>query len=432
MSQASIRIAEWTRAGPSGHPPLRGLVLSPAARELAAACERAGAVRVRELRQGVEIETKSFVGSIELDGVRIDVVPKIGLPRLMRMVARSHGLGELTLLGSQLPQGVTQAGFVDLLGHAVLMETRRLARRGLLQDYVMQEERLSTPRGRIDLRAAACGPPSATVQCRFEAFTPDHALHQAVKAGLHLASRLVSGRLLRHDLGRTAERFFPDVGTHRITRTGLKAAIAGLTRRTHGYRLVLGLIDILLAGLGVETEAESGRVRVPAFLLDMNRVFERFIERDLTRRMNPPFRVASQSRDLEAFRWQSNPRGRRAPVIRPDLVLFQGGRTMAVADAKYKDYDRQAVSTSDLFQVTTYAYACGASEAVPALVLYPTLREEVVESGALYFAGLRGRMPARIQILGIPVSRILDDEGFDLWTALRSHLPGEVGSGGPR
>lgn len=429
MSVASIRLAEWTRLGPVEHTALRGRVLSPEARDLAADLERTRALRIRELRTGIEIETRSFVGSLVLDDLRIDIVPKIGIPRLMRMVARSYGLGDLTILDDALAQGVAEAGFVDLLAHTLLAETRRLARRGLLQDYVMRDEVVSTPRGRIDLRQWACAPSSTTIECRFEAFTPDHELHRTVKAGLHMAAGLARDRHLQFDLGRAAERFFPDVGSQRLTRSLLLGARSGITRRTSGYRRALTLIGILLDGKSVEIERAGDRVRVPAFLLDMNRLFERFLERELARRMPPLFRIRRQTQDHGAFRWEDNPRHRRAPEIRPDLVFMRGQRTIAVADAKYKDYDSRPVSTSDLFQVTTYAYACGAEDAVPVMILYPTLRNSLMASGDLRFAGLRGRAPVQISILGLPVARVLDDAQYDLWHDVSGRLAGNIPAG---
>ncbi|MCA9314330.1 MAG: hypothetical protein KDB73_02440 [Planctomycetes bacterium] len=374
------------------------------------------------MRAGIEVETRSFVGSIDLDGLRIDLAPKMGLPRLMQMVARSYGLGDLTVLEPQLLQSVGQTGFVDLLGLALELEIQRLARRGLLQDYVLCEEEVSTPRGRMDLRRWASSPPSTRVLCRFETYTPDHDLHHVIRAGLTFAAGLVHDRRLRLDLARTAERFFPDVEHRRLTRSDWSEAIRAITRRTASYRRALGLIGILLDGHGVDSERTRGSSAVPAFLLDMNRLFERFLERELERSKARPFTVRRQVQDLAAFRWIDNPRCRRTPELRPDLLFTRRGRTLAVADAKYKDYDVRPLATADLYQVTAYAYACGSQEAAPVLMLYPTTSAELVTAGVLRFAGMGGRSPVRISVLGVPVTRMLEDATYDLGSILAARL----------
>jgi 5-methylcytosine-specific restriction endonuclease McrBC regulatory subunit McrC len=93
-----------------------------------------------------------------------------------------------------------------------------------------------------------------------------------------------------------------------------------------------------------------------------------------------------------------------------------------VADAKYKDYDARSLATPDLYQVTAYAYACGDVEAAPVFILYPTTHPDLVGSGELRFAGLKGRAPVRISIIGIPVTRILEDEQYNLGAALARNM----------
>lgn len=322
-------------------------------------------------------------------------------------------------------QGLAPQGFADLVALALLDEVRHLARRGLLSAYVFVEEEISTPRGRIDIRRLACTPPVPRVHCRYEDFTSDHALHRALKGGLYMAAAVAGDRQLSLDLVRMSERLLPDVSRMPLSRPSLEAARRMLDRRSSHYERALSLVELLYAGQYVEDEDRTATTRLPGFLLDMNKLFERFLERTLQERAPPSWRVIAQDARSRAYRWTQGSRGWQAPRVQPDLQITRGGRVVLIGDAKYKNHDVDRPTTGELYQLTTYGLAFGTDRPVPTLLLYPTTRPEVDDRSVLRFRVLGSMHTATIRMVGVPVTRVLEDPTFDLWEEVVAPLAGE-------
>lgn len=124
----------------------------------------------------------------------------------------------------------------------------------------------------------------------------------------------------------------------------------------------------------------AGSTRSCSFLVDMNQLFERFIEEGLRRRLQAAgdrIRVVGQDQrnlDLE---------GRL--MIRPDVVVRRGAATMFVLDAKYILADDGTAHVDHHYQLLSYAirhgikdvalvYVRDPSRAVPSLDLVATIR----------------------------------------------------------
>jgi 5-methylcytosine-specific restriction enzyme subunit McrC len=83
------------------------------------------------------------------------------------------------------------------------------------------------------------------------------------------------------------------------------------------------------------------------FLLDMNLLFEQFVQKAFERALRQaPVRVVAQ----QSSRLSPNP---AAPWIRPDITVRAGSAVVVIADAKYKK-DEGGPKNPDIYQVITY------------------------------------------------------------------------------
>ena len=119
------------------------------------------------------------------------------------------------------------------------------------------------------------------------------------------------------------------------------------TRLNEHYTAALELCRLVLEGLGVAHAA--GDQQADAFLIDMNKLFERWVGAELTQRLWPHIEVVEQ----ESVALSEPPRVNMAP----DLIFKRAGKTVVVGDLKYKLTSSGLSSTDDYYQLLAYATA---------------------------------------------------------------------------
>jgi 5-methylcytosine-specific restriction enzyme subunit McrC len=135
-------------------------------------------------------------------------------------------------------------------------------------------------------------------------------------------------------------------------------AVAFAEPRALNYRPLLELCRTILNGL---TCADPLGTRNGAFLVDLGRVFERYLTVVLRR--------AIESR--AGWSVEVQPRFAVGPVeLQPDLLLRQEGTSRIVLDAKWKT---ATIDAADLHQILAYATITGAPRVA---LVYPGLHDE--------------------------------------------------------
>jgi 5-methylcytosine-specific restriction enzyme subunit McrC len=129
-----VTLAEWSTAGPESVEVLRGVSFEfhPDASALAERLREAGRLVVGEVRQGVSIETTSFVGSLALGPIQLRIRPKLRGASLLTLLRYAYGLRHLDLLPAA-SAAVDHCGFEDLLLFQLVAEVTELISRGLLR-----------------------------------------------------------------------------------------------------------------------------------------------------------------------------------------------------------------------------------------------------------------------------------------------------------
>lgn len=113
MPAPHLQVREWsttTPQTPGTGAVLRGLRLSDADHELLADLQGRAWLRVSELRSGLAVETRSYVGTLHLSGLRLVVMPKMRIDRLMQMVAYAFELSDLVVTQKKTPYDTADAG----------------------------------------------------------------------------------------------------------------------------------------------------------------------------------------------------------------------------------------------------------------------------------------------------------------------------------
>jgi 5-methylcytosine-specific restriction enzyme subunit McrC len=326
-----------------------------------------------------EVSASSVVGTIVLPTVRLLIRPKVDLVNLFFLLGFRPGLIEWS--GEQFPYE-EEPDFFQAVVWMFDAAVGRALGQGVSRGYVGREEGLSTIRGRIDVgrQATLRQGLALPLECRFDEYTEDIALNRLIKAalrqlqgvpGLELALRL----RLRHRM-----RPFAEVADVRFALGGLPRL--SFTRLDEQWEASARLASLILQSQSIRDR--TGDVVGAAFTVDMNKVFEKFVEeviRDEAVRVGLEL-VSQAETSLTQNIW-----------MRPDFVLAEKGRAVAVGDAKYKK-DIEGLPHADVYQLLSYCVALGLPRG---LLIYASNRPfafEVVE-----------KADVRLEVIGIDLGR---------------------------
>jgi len=258
-------------------------------------------------------------------------------------------------------------------GEALDFLARRLARRmreraaaGLHRGYAERADQGAVLRGRLDLTAQLRERRKEQIHYRHDDLTADVPCNQLPRAAAEqlLRSPLV-GDATRAALRRAVEGF---EGVRAVP-PGPDAGAAMMPERLPAdYGPLLDLSRLLLDGL--RPGEEGGDAPGPAFLLDLERAFERYVATGVVREFAEGGSGTVRVQPLAAV---SRPTaGQDDLTMRPDLLVERDGRPACVLDTKWKRLPRTPLVTADVYQVLAYALAFGAGRA---MLVYPGRRD---------------------------------------------------------
>jgi 5-methylcytosine-specific restriction enzyme subunit McrC len=297
-----------------------------------------------------ELRATQHVGSLVVGDLTVHVRPKVRVENVLYLLGASPGLIHWWR------DRFAYDRHLDLVPALVAFFARVLERdlaSGLIRSYRRQEERLRTLRGRIDFAAQLSRPAIVTpIACAYEDYTADVDLNRFLKAAVrralmipgvdHLTRRLLNRELLRFE---------------EVADVGVRVDLLDrhvFTRLDERYQDGWRLARLLLGGQAITDQ--QGKVSAQAFMVDMNRVFEAFIEDQLQVTMRGTLEVQGQAgRHLDED-------GQVAIV--PDLTFGPMHRPAYVADVKYKLNESGVGRNSDYYQVLAYATALSLPEAL--------------------------------------------------------------------
>ncbi len=322
-----------------------GSCLLDLTREQAEALQREKAVDVAPVPGGRwRITANSYVGTLDVAGVRLLIRPKIRPENLFLLL--EPGLPPQAWRREAFEYDTTS----DLLPSIIAFFTRTLETtlsRGILRSYESREEPLVSLRGRLATsaqfrRAGLLSP----VACTYDDFTEDIVENQVLRAAVRRMLQVPGvapterGRLLRQ---LAAMERVSDAHVRPETVDGIH-----FTRLNEHYAPALRLARLVLANLTLADRA--GGTSAPSFMVDMNALFQRFVTERL--------RTALRGRlDVIGEPLVHLGEGRRV-AMNPDLVFRRPeGLTVYVGDVKYKLSDDARGRSSDYYQLFAYTTA---------------------------------------------------------------------------
>ena len=307
-----------------------------------------------------ELRPSSRIGIVTTGDLAVVVRPKVPMDRVMFVLAYALGIWDWVRDDSAL---AGDSNIMEAMLPAFVHHTEQALRRGLRQDYRVEEEALHAVRGRIAFAEQIRRRPgvSLPIEVSYDDFTEDIEENRLLHTAIHLLSRVsIRSERWRREL-RGLRPAFAAVGIGSYRSDAVPEV--RYHRLNEHYRPAVELARLVIESSSFELR--HGEVTASSFLLDMNDVFEKFL------------RVALRNAlGLSEREWPSGKQNRRLTLdteqeirLEPDLMWHGpgAGKPVFVGDAKYKRIEPDGFKHADIYQMLAY---CIASDLPSGLLVY--------------------------------------------------------------
>lgn len=317
------------------------------------------------------VKFKQYVGVLKVGDLVIEVLPKGDrvanktlsahdkLPWRTLLVQILSRIGYIkTELGPRSSVFLQHGSLIDLYVMHLLQAVSDLCRQGLVKTYIPRFKTRDALKGQVQFSRQMLMEARGVVgfDTRAAEYEREHPLNRLLLTALCIIkqSRLspITQDLLPEILG-YFEGVSPLTGTAQI----LKAL--QFDRRTERYRTAIDIAKPIL--LSAYPGVRSGIDDTFSMFFDMNRVWERYIFRELKR--HAAQRGVRVDPQVSKFFWAGR-------SIKPDIIVnLQDGRQIVI-DTKWKELKSPDPSIEDLNQMFAYNHQV---QAVHSILLYPDI-----------------------------------------------------------
>ena len=307
------------------------------------------------------IKFKQFVGIVQVDGLTIEILPKIDAAGGNEIVWRNVLIDMLKVTKKLKVQKVGEADvtkqsihLLDIYFEWFLNEVQLLTRQGLIKQYYRETSNVKAFKGKLEFAGHITK--NLIHKERFytshQVYDKDHLIHQILAKALTIIEHLTKGGYL-YSTCKSVQLDFPevkDVNVNAGTFTKIHKS-----RKTAPYATALAIARLII--LNYAPNLSKGNEKMLALLFDMNNLWEEYI---LARLQESVIDVKVHGQHSKTF-WHDI-------TIRPDIVI-EKDETFFVIDTKWKNIEYSNPSTHDLRQMYVYNDYWGSNLAI---LLYPS------------------------------------------------------------
>ena len=398
-----VELSEWDESL------IPGATLTPSDRRVAEQLISSRRLFVDEMTTGVRIRSQSWVSLIRFERFDIRVVPKLadGNMRLVQMLAMTGGV-RAAWQNEAIRTLHAESGrdLLDLLSLLLVRQSERILSGGVLHDYIEREEALPVVRSRFlaDRQWRKRFGQFHVLECRFDEHESDIDENRLLAFALGVSKTLVRDRVLLRRILSLHEQFSSICESEYIDPRVLRSRLVYHRLNSH-YADAHQLCWLILESMGIADLLASGNVKSNVFLVDMNLLFERFIQKLLEFCVGGDFRIGYQMK-TRSILWDAN-RNKPYSAVIPDFYLV-GTEGSLIVDAKYKP--GRKLDNSDIYQCFLYAQAFGNAKEAPShsMLVVPSV-SGMVEHSPLEVRSTEGTRKSVLHLVGIPVAAAVDE-----------------------
>ena len=309
------------------------------------------------------VRFKNFVGVIQVEGLTVEILPKIDTHETDKVLWQSVLIEMLKATKKLKVQKVGQANvtkqnlhLLDIYFEWFLNEVELLIRQGLIKQYYIQTSNVKALKGKLEF--AGHLQKNLIHKERFytshQIYENDHLIHQILSFALSIIEDFSKGTYL-YSKCKSVQLDFPEVKNIRINKSTFSRMKN--SRKSAPYKTALEIARFII--LNYAPNISSGDEKMLALLFDMNSLWEEYVLVKMKQE-------ALQREDIEVY-GQSSKEFWQGITIRPDVVVKNKDKVFVI-DTKWKNIQHHKPSTQDLRQMYVYNDYW---ESVQSMLLYP-------------------------------------------------------------
>jgi 5-methylcytosine-specific restriction enzyme subunit McrC len=326
------------------------------------------------------IKFKQFVGVIQVDGLTIEILPKIDNNKADENVWQTALIEMLRVTKKLKAQRVGEANvtkqnihLLDIYFEWFLSEVQLLIHQGLIKQYYKETSNVKALKGKLEFAGHISK--NLVHKERFytthQVYEKDHLVHQILSQALGIVEQCSKGNYLYSKCKRV-QLDFPEVKT--IAANESTFTKIPKSRKTAPYETALAIARLII--LNYAPSVSSGSERMLALLFDMNSLWEEYVL----------IRLKQAAKNVNVYGQQSIVLW-NGITIRPDIVIEKGSEKYII-DTKWKNMDYGKPSTHDLRQMYVYNEYWGARKA---MLLYPSNSPSFEQKDFISFETITGK-----------------------------------------
>ncbi len=309
------------------------------------------------------IKFKNFVGVIQVDGLTVEILPKIDASETNEELWQSVLIEMLRTTRKLQVQKVGNANvsrqnihLLDIYFEWFLNELELLVHNGLIKQYYKQTKNIKVLKGKLEFSGHLRK--NLIHKERFytthQIYDKDHLIHQILSKALYIIEDFTKGTYL-YSRCKSVRLDFPEVKEIKVDKTTFSRVKKG--RKTAAYQTALEIARLII--LNYAPNISAGDEKMLALLFDMNNLWEEYVLVKLKQEAAALNNVEVYGQQSTEF-WQGI-------TIRPDIVVKKDEEYFVI-DTKWKNIQNFNPSTQDLRQMYVYNDYW---KSVRAMLLYP-------------------------------------------------------------
>lgn len=312
------------------------------------------------------IRFKNFVGVVQIDGLTIEILPKIDAHETNKELWQGVLIDMLKTTNKLKVQKVGQANvnkqnihLLDIYFEWFLTEVELLIRQGLIKQYYTETKNVNALKGKLDF--AGHIRKNLIHKEKFytthQIYEKDHLIHQILAFALSIIKDFSKGTYL-YSRCKSVQLDFPEVKHIKINKTTFSRITN--SRKSAPYKSALEIARFII--LNYAPNISSGDEKMLALLFDMNSLWEEYV---LVKMKKEALKIE----DTEVY-GQSSKEFWQGISIRPDIVVKKKDEVYVI-DTKWKNIGNFKPSTQDLRQMYVYNDYW---KSVQSMLLYPSTK----------------------------------------------------------